>query len=377
MKLMYFIPLLSPMGGQERTLTDKANYLVSQGHEVTFVTYEHNGPLVYPLDGRAHHIDLACHFYSIYKYPVWKRFHKALMLKHEFRKRMRDVLSRSRPDVIVIAIPNTENFICDVMALAGDTPVLIESHLAQGRQIFNRGIAEKWLYIFQNPMKAVRKAQLLVALTQSDSECWRKQGVKQVKVIPNPVTCYPNQLPPASAHLPNRIICVGRLARQKRFDRMINAFSLIADKYPEWYVDIFGEGELHDQLQQLIIDKNLEGRIRLQSPTSQIYAQYQSSQFFVLSSDFEGFGLVIVEAMACGIPVVVTDCPYGPSEIVEDGVSGLVTKLDEQDLAEKIEWMISHEAERSSMGVKAYEAAARYRKEIVMKEWEQAYLSVI
>ena len=108
-----------------------------------------------------------------------------------------------------------------------------------------------------------------------------------------------------------------------------------------------------------------------------IYTEYQRSQFFVLSSDFEGFGLVIVEAMACGIPVVSTDCPYGPSEIVEDAKSGLLAKMDVQDLAAKMEWMITHEEERIAMGIAARQAAARYRKEIIMPQWEQAYLSVI
>lgn len=374
---MYFIPLLAPIGGQERTLTDKANYLVSQGHDVMFVTYENNMPIVYPLDSRVRHKDLSCHFYSLYSYPLWRRFQEALKLKQKFRERMKAELDAFHPDVIVIAIPNTENFICDVMKLAGETPVIIESHLAQGRQVFDRGITEKWLYLFNDPMKAVRKSNLLVALTKGDAKCWHQQGVKNVKVIPNPVTYYPPQMTPVEDHRPHRIIAVGRLALQKRMDRLVKAFALIADKYPEWYIDIYGEGELHDEVQQLITQNGLDGQIHIQTPTSQIYKQYQSSQFFVLSSDFEGFGLVIVEAMACGIPVVVTNCPFGPSEIVDDSKTGLLAQMDEHDLAAKMEWMITHDAERNEMGAKAYEAAGRYRKEIIMKEWEQAYLSVV
>lgn len=377
MRLMYFIPLLAPIGGQERTLTDKANYLVSQGHDVMFVTYENNVPIVYPLDPRVRHEDLSCHFYSLYSYPFWKRFHEALKLKRQFRQKMKAQIDAFRPDVIVIAIPNTENFICDVMKLAGQTPVVIESHLAQGRQVFDRGITEKWLYLINNPMKAVRTCSLLVALTKGDAECWQRQGVKNIRVIPNPVTCYPPQMAPVEGHRPHRIIAVGRLALQKRMDRLVNAFALIADKYPEWYIDIYGEGELHDEVQALITQKGLDRQIHLQAPTNQIYEQYQTSQFFVLSSDFEGFGLVIVEAMACGIPVVVTECPFGPSEIVDHGKTGLLARMDERDLAEKMEWMITHDAERNTMGAAAYQAAGRYRKELTMKEWEQAYLSVV
>ena len=93
----------------------------------------------------------------------------------------------------------------------------------------------------------------------------------------------------------------------------------------------------------------------------------------VLSSDYEGFGLVIVEAMACGLPVISTDCPHGPSDIIDNGVTGLLARLEVKDLADRIEWMITHHEERRMMGVKAHAAAAAYRKEVIMKKWESAY----
>ena len=126
-----------------------------------------------------------------------------------------------------------------------------------------------------------------------------------------------------------------------------------------------------------ISSKGLKGRVHIFEPTSDIYTEYQRSEFFVHSSDFEGFGLVIVEAMACGIPVVSTNCPYGPSEIIEDGKTGLLAKMDVKDLAEKMEWMMTHDEERRLMGVNAHQAAARFRKETIMPQWEEAYLSVI
>jgi len=130
-------------------------------------------------------------------------------------------------------------------------------------------------------------------------------------------------------------------------------------------------------LEGLIASKRIQSCVHLIPPTKDIYNEFQRSQFFVLSSDYEGFGLVIIEAMACGIPVVSTDCPYGPSEIIEDGKTGLLAKMDVQDLADKMEWMITHEEERKAMGARAHQAAARYRKEVVMPEWEKAYLSVV
>ena len=372
MRLMYFIPLLSTVGGQERTLTDKANWLAARGHEVMMVTYEHEGPLAYRLNDGIQHTDLHCHYFTLYRHPLWRRPVELLKLKRLFRRKMREVVDGFCPDVIVIPIPNTENFICDVLSVARPVPVVIESHLAHGHSVIRRGVTEKWLYYFQNPLRAIRKARLLVTLTEGDAACWRSRQVRNVRVVPNPVTCYPETLPTAPRE-EGRILCVGRLTAQKRFDRLVDAFSLIAARHPSWHIDIFGDGEERESLQQQIAALGLEQRVRLLPPTHDIYAEYQRSQLLVLSSDFEGFGLVVTEAMSCGLPVVATDCPYGPSEIIEDGVDGLLARMEVQDLADKMEWMMTHDRERREMGVKAYHAVARYRLDVVMQQWEQAY----
>lgn len=380
MKLLYFIPLLSTVGGQERTLTDKANWLAGHGHDVMFVTYEHEGPLAYQLKNGVQHIDIRCHYFTLYKCPVWRRPYELLRLKRHFRSKMAAIISSFRPDVIIVPVPNTENFLWDLVKVARKIPFVIESHLAYGHVVIKRGWTEKWLYLLENPIKALRKARLLIALTEGDAECWRPY-VNKVCVIPNPLTCYPDSLPSHSSSSASRslkrIICVGRLTAQKRFDRLIDAFARISNKYPDWYMDFFGEGEDRQLLQQQIERCGLAERVHLQRPTSDIYAEYQRSQFFVLSSDYEGFGLVIIEAMACGIPVVSTDCPYGPSEIVDDGKTGLLAKMEVKDLADKMEWMITHDAERRQMGQNAHQAAARYSQGRVMPEWERAYLSVL
>ena len=164
---------------------------------------------------------------------------------------------------------------------------------------------------------------------------------------------------------------------QKRFDRLIDAFAAISSKYPNWHVDIFGEGNLRNTLEQQIERLGLKDKILIHQPSSNIYDEYLCSELYVMSSDYEGFGLVLVEAMACGVPVISTDCPFGPSEIIEDGVTGLLTKMDVDDLANKIEWMITHPEKLKSMGVKAHESAAKYQLENVMPKWEAVYKSVL
>jgi glycosyltransferase involved in cell wall biosynthesis len=377
MKLIYFIPLLSTKGGQERTLIDKANYLIGQGHEVMFVTFENGGPIAYPMDKSIHHTDIDCHHFTIYRESFLKRFITAWKMKRQFRKRMSKVVSGFCPDVIVAAVPLIEFFLSDLMQVAGSIPVIIESHLARGYEAMKRGFTEKIMDVFYSPESAIRQSSLLVALTEGDAAQWRKVH-HNVRIIANPVTDYPESLFDVMKD-EKRIIAVGRLTPQKRFDRLIDAFAMIADKYPKWNIDIFGSSssESREKLMIYLSSKGLKDRVHIFMPTSDIYTEYQRSEFFVLSSDFEGFGLVIVEAMACGIPVVSTDCPYGPSEIIEDGKTGALAKMDVQDLAAKMEWMITHEEERRAMGAAARKAVARYRKEIIMPLWEQAYLSVI
>ncbi len=358
-------------------LTDKANYLAGKGHEVMIVTFEQgNGPMAYEMSRQVRHTDVACHFFSIYKQPVWRRMSEAFRVKRLFCERMGEVLKTFCPDVIVVTVPLTEMFVNDLMAIAGKTPVVVESHLAFGRKVLKRGLTERLLLLWQNPISALRQCSMLIALTEGDAACWKEKGFRNVKVLPNSIPFYPEQnLMPQ--HNEKRVICVGRLTRQKRFDRLIDAFALIEKTHPDWVVDIFGDGEEKENLKRQIEGLGLQQKVLLHDPVADIVAAYMHSELFVLSSDFEGFGLVIVEAMACGLPVVATDCPYGPSEIVADGETGLLAKMDVKDLAEKMKWMMAHETERKAMGLKAYKAAARYKKELVMAEWEQAYLSVI
>lgn len=373
MRLLFIANILNPVGGLERTFIDKSNWLVAQGHEVMLMTYmQGHEHIYYPLDKRVQYVDLDSPLYRMYRVPLYARVWEYQKIRHTFRQRMSQVITSFKPDAISIAIPYTEDFISDMLRVAHGVRICIESHLASSFHLSNKPFTERLIYKLFPPIKAYRKCDLLISLTQHDAESWRHRGVQNIKIIPNPVTQYVDQLPVVHRK-PGRIIAVGRMYKQKRFDRLIAAFSLLAAKYPSLTLDIFGEGPLREDLQIQIDNLGLEDRIHLNEPTHDILTEYQRSQFFVLSSDYEGFGLVIIESMAYGTPVVATDCPYGPSEIIEDGVTGLLTKMTTEDLSEKMEYMITHDEERREMGEQARQAAARYRLENVMPLWLKAY----
>ena len=374
MKLIYVVRTLHPIGGIERTLTDKANWMVSHGHEVLFVTYKQGEDKVsFPLNSRIRLVDMRCSIYSLFKFPIYTRIFKYFILSKIFQKRFREVLDAFVPDVISVAIPNAEDFLWEVVKVAHNIKVVVESHMAYDYLSYGRSRTDFFLYLFHSPIKAIRNSDSLIVLTEGDADSWKRVGMTKITVVPNPVPFYVDNVGNVVKEK-RRIIAIGRLVSQKRFDRMIDAFALIANNFPDWYIDIFGEGELRSALEQRVKDYGLSDRIFIYNFTNDIKSELLRSQFFILSSDYEGFGLVIVEAMACGIPVVATDCPYGPSEIIEDGVTGLLSKMDVLDLASKIEWMIVHESERKEMGIKSHKAVARYKKDNIMEEWNRAYL---
>ena len=373
MRLIFIANILNPVGGLERTFIDKSNWLVAHGHEVMLMTYmQGHEPIYYPLDKRVQHVDLDSPLFRMYHVPLYARVWRYQKIRRTFRQRMSRVVTSFKPDVISIAIPYTEDFIFDMFRVAHGVRVCIESHLASSFHLSNKPFTERLIYRLFPPIKAYRKCDLLISLTQLDAESWSRRGVKNVTIIPNPVTQYVDQLP--YLHRKHgRIIAVGRMYRQKRFDRLIAAFSMLAERYPSWTLDIYGEGPLREDLQMQIESLGLLERIHLNEPTHDIMTEYQCSQFFVLSSDYEGFGLVIIESMASGTPVVATDCPYGPSEIIENGVTGLLSKMTTEDLAKKMEYMITHDEERRQMGEQARQASTRYRLDNIMPLWLKAY----
>ena len=372
MRILYVVRTFQFAGGIERTLTDKANWLSSHGHEVMFVIYKQDGEPYFLLNKDIKLYNLNCSVFTLYKYPLYTRLYHYNKLRRIFRERLKHILGDFHPDVIIPVIPNAEDFLWDIMKVASGIKVVVESHVAYDYLLYGKSFTDRLLFLLYSPFRAIGKSDLLIALTEHDAVSWRGHHLKNVLVLPNPVTCYPDDIN-LIPKVEGRIISVARLSEQKRLDRLIEAFARISDRYPDWFIDIYGDGNLRDTLETLIKEKNLIGRINIFQSVRDIMKEYQRSQFFVLSSDYEGFGLVLIEAMACGLPVVATDCPHGPSEIIDNGVTGLLTKLDVQDLADKMEWMIIHQEERKIMGVKAHEAAAVYRKDVIMKKWESAY----
>ena len=369
------------VGGAERVITDKANYLANEGHQLMLVSYEQGDhPLPYELHPSVQYRDMDCRFFTLSKYSVPKHLYLYFRLKKQFKNNLRSVVHEFKPEVVVLA-SDWQTLMGAVIDSVNPVPVIAEFHNTYDHVLRKVGASDGWLkakliqLYYRQTIKNLGKCTQLVVLTNSDARGWR-QHFKNVTVIPNPVTLYPDVIDDIPKD-PGRIIYVGRFNHEKRIDRLITAFSMIADKYPDWHVDIFGDGNEKENLVHQIDEMKLKDCVIIHEPTKAIYDEYKRSEMLVLCSEHEASPLVLVEAMACGVPCVSLDCPNGPREIIMDGETGLLAKDgDVNDLASKIEWLIVHDVVRKEMGRKARVFAASRKQDVVMGQWEKLYMGL-
>lgn len=217
-----------------------------------------------------------------------------------------------------------------------------------------------------------RQLDVLTVLTEEDKADYEAilsgQRVRVVRI--------PNAAQPAERNLPieargTTIVAAGRLATVKGFDLLIEAWSRIEASWPDWTVDVYGRGPEREALESLIAARHLDGRLRLAGTVPDMRPRFEVAGMFVLSSRFEGFPLVLVEAMAAGCPVVSFDCPRGPREIVRDHVNGtLVPAEDVPGLAVAIHELLGSPELRRTFSLAATETARSYSIEAVGAQWD-------
>lgn len=378
MKIAYCIPALYYPSGMERVLTMKANYLAHLGHEIHIIITD-GGEKVphFPLEQsvKVHQLDID--FEEPYKHFFLVRLWLYQIRMYRLKKRLNVCLCSIRPDITVSLLRRDINVINKMR----DGSIKIgEIHFDR---LHYRNFKAPWLPSMVNSfiqrcwmnalVSKLRKLSKFVVLTYEDISSWAE--LKNVVVIPNPTSFFPDKV---SDCYNKEVIAVGRYAEQKGFDRLISAWRKVIEKHPDWTLKIYGDGWMHGQLQSQIENLGLSDTCFLEHTVSDIIEKYQESSIFVLSSRFEGLPLVMIEAMACGVPVVAFACHCGPRDIISEGVDGfLVDEGDIDGLAEGITRLIEDTNLRRQMGEKAREKAEKYKIENIGAQWIALFESLL
>ena len=167
---------------------------------------------------------------------------------------------------------------------------------------------------------------------------------------------------------------MGRLNEQKGYEYLIDAWTIVSKRHPDWILNAYGSGEIKEQLQMRIDEKGVSNSLILNDPTSDIIDKYLESSIYIMSSRFEGFPMVLLEAMSCGLPCVSFDCPNGAKDLIVDGKNGfLVDYLNIERLADRICDLIENDFERKRMGRTAKEEVKKYLPDAVMFLWGDVF----
>ena len=294
----------------------------------------------------------------------------------QYRQATENLLYVERPDVVISTLGRELDFITEIKdgsIKIGESHIAKDYvrnlHLMEQRGFLYRMIANYW----RNKLERnVRKLSALVLLTQHDADSWN--GLTKTVVIPNSLPFYP---PHGSSCENKQVIFVGRLNEQKGLEYLIDTWAKVNRKHPDWVLHMYGEGEQKQLLSQMIKDEGLERVIISHQPTSMIMEKYLESSMFLLTSRFEGLPMVILEAMACGLPVVSFDCPYGPADMIKDCEDGfLVEYLNTDEAARRVCQLIENPELRKTMGMQARINVQRYNRDVVMKQWTDLFESL-
>ncbi len=372
LSIVYIVQTLAVVGGLERIQTEKMNALSATGRyrvSVVCVCQEEGTPNAFPLSADVRQVCLGQVFDPKQPFrsnPV--RFFLGWMKwRRQSEKRLKAALSVLRPDVVVATFNHIPNGFYRLKA-----KTVIESHCNLSDTLSGRLMP--W-YSRMAIARDARHVSAVVTLTRDDAALWT--FARRVEVIPN-FTC--QQAVGPCDYRSRRVVALGRIYEQKGFDLLLDAWKTVAERHPDWHLDIYGEGEQRDALQRQIADGGLSQAVTLHPATVDVAAAYASAAFYVMSSRYEGFGLVLIEAMRCGLPCVSFDCPSGPLEIITHGRDGIIVpyrglsrKEQVDNLAQALCRIMDHEEELPVMGRAAQAASQWYTAENVIPMWERLF----
>ena len=376
LKLVYLTPALYMAGGVERVLTLKANYFAEHfGYDVTIILTEGKGKSpFYPLSERIKVVNLNIGFEQLWNCSFLKKIFVYLKKQRQYKKALTAELMKLCPDITVSLLRREINFLIGIKDGSKKIGELHVNRLnyrnfeANDTNFIKQLFAKLWM---SNLVKQLKRLDRFVVLTEEDKLAWPE--LKNVSVIPDPLSFVPTAQSSLSV---KRVIAVGRYVYQKGFDLLLQAWAKIERQCPDWMLVVYGDGDrapYEQMMRNLGIDTS---RCLLNGPTTDIQREYVNSSLFVFTSRFEGFGMVLVEAMACGLPVVSFACPCGPKDIVRDGEDGFLVENGNIDelVQQLMKLMVDHRL-RTAFARHAQQNAQRFNIEQTALRWKSVFES--
>ena len=376
--ICYCAPAIYSAGGVERVVSVKASYFAEVYHyDVTIIVTEGKGrDCFFPLSDKVKVINLNIGFEDLWKVSFVKKIFLYLRKQFKYRQLLKSELMRIRPDITISVLRREINFI---NSIPDGSHKIGELHVNRsnyrnftGRDsnFVKRIFAHFWM---NDLIKHLRKLDRMVVLTEDAKRDWPE--LSNVKLIPDPIPFKVDQVSTLSS---KHVVCIGRYAYEKGNDLWLKAWAKVEKQCQDWTLDIYGMGNQTPYMEliyELGIDK---ARCHLHGSLMNVKDVYLGSSIFALPSRFEGFGLVIIEAMACGVPVVAFDCENGPRNIISDNQNGILVKpFDVKAYADSLIRLMQDDQLRSRMGNRAYESSKRYYFEDIALQWKGLFDEVI
>ncbi len=361
---MYITDQIYLHGGGERVLTNKSNYFLENNlAEIFIVTSEQKGnPPCYPINKKVIFKDLAINYDRTKSYFSIANFIKIPSHFFKLKRTIREI----NPDVVVTLSTQFDfYFLPFIMA---KIPKIKEYHSSGHQNALNRQNNTSFLrkLFFKINDYIESKYDTIAVLTKDEEQYYNSHNIV---VIPNALTNYPSK----TSSLQNKVaISAGRIAPVKQFDKLINAWAYVANVYPDWKLEIYGNGDTNDiEVLQKIINKcNLTNQVQLCGATNELEVAMLNASLYVMSSQTECFPMVLLEAMSCGLPVISFDCPHGPKNIINEAIDGhLVERDNEKKLADAVLSIINNKDNLQKKGKQARENIRRFNQDIIMNQW--------
>ena len=371
MRIVYSTESVTRNGGIQTVTIIKANALAEiEGNEVFIIVPHINGESPRKISPKVHliNLDIKEYWVSVWKQPARNRTYKRLL---------QNELEKIGPDIVISTGLQDRNFLPRIRV--SSNPVFIrEIHfMSSYRRYVDEGLKEKvlarWSEFLDYGLSINRYDRIMLLSKEDVMKNWPRNH--KAVYMPNPLTVTSHV---QSSLSEKKAIAVGRLCRQKHFDALVKAWKFVAEKYPDWILEIWGgNGPLYDRLKSLISELDLENHVFLKGETPDISAKMADSSMIISTSIFEGMPLVLLEALSAGLPIVTFNYMYGADEIVTDGENGFIVEEDDLvSLAERIGQLITDGDLRKKMGEKSYEASRKFLPEVIALRWMDLFQSV-